>query len=149
MENLKIDTGVKRVVINDGPEFIEFNPSDLIFVEKFYHIMKLLEEKQTEYRVKYEGLSKDQALGSDGVPTNMPEAMALMREICIFMRAQIDKLIGEGTSQKVFGDALVLEAIIQFFNGLMPFVEPTREKKMNKYIEPTIVSKRKKHVVKA
>jgi len=40
MDNLRIDTGIKKILINDGPEFIEFNPSDVIFAEKFYKLTK-------------------------------------------------------------------------------------------------------------
>ena len=46
MDNIQIDIGTKKVHINSGPEFIEFNPSDVTFAEKFYQLVKDFNAKQ-------------------------------------------------------------------------------------------------------
>jgi hypothetical protein len=72
-----------------------------------------------------------------GVPVNMKEKLALMLDICYFMRGQMDSVFGVGTSQKVFGDANTLDMFTQFFDGITPFIQKNRAEKMAKYTAAT------------
>jgi hypothetical protein len=134
MDSLRIDNGVKRIMINDGPNFIEFNPSDVIFAERFYELLKKFEEKQIQFEQQAEKLDsqKDQ-LDANGLPMNLENQLAFMRDVCAFMREQIDFLFGSGTSQAVFGDVLSIEGIEQFFEGITPFIQTARAEKLKKY----------------
>jgi hypothetical protein len=144
-DNLTIDTGVKRLLINGGPTFIEFNPSDIFFAERFYKSMQVFKDKQVEYQ-KRADLLEIEAKKSNEPIANIPANIELVHEMCIFIRAEIDELFGEGTSQKVFGDAMVLHAFEQFFTGITPYIQTARAAKLEKYA-PLPKTKRKKHVV--
>jgi hypothetical protein len=145
MENLKIDTGTKRIMINDDPNnVLEFNPADVAFAEAFYQLMKNFEEKQVEYSARAEALDKNKAVDSTGVPINFQEGMELLREINIFMRGEIDILFGAGTSQKLFGNAVNLQMFTQLFEGITPFIASARVAKVSAYA-PVVKSKVKKH----
>ena len=129
MESVKI-SGVKRIAINDDPNnVIEFNPTDVLFVERFYAIYREFEAKQAEYDKQ----SKELDAAGDDITANMEQSITFLKEVCGFMREKIDYLFGEGTSQKVFGDSLSLEMIAQFFEGITPFVWQARQEKVNKY----------------
>lgn len=133
MDTLRIDTGVKHVVINDGPEFIEFNPSDVVFAERFYQLVRDFEVKQVEYKKRADLIDLNNKALPDGIPDNFPDSLALMREVCEFMRQRIDGLFGEDTSQRVFGDTLSLNMFEQFFTGITPFIRTARAMKVAKY----------------
>jgi hypothetical protein len=135
MDSLKINTGIKRILINDGPEFIEFNPSDVAFAERFQSLIADFRGKQAEYQARAAELD-NQELDADGIPVNLTDGLALMREVCTYMRGRIDWLFGAGTSQKVFGDALVLDAFAQFFEGVTPFIQAARSEKAAQYSRP-------------
>jgi hypothetical protein len=96
-----------------------------------------METKQAEYDTRIEELEKDEHYDTHGIPTNMKERLALMLEICLFMREQVDMVFGEGTSQKIFGDANTLVMFTQFFDGIAPYIKKNREDKMAKYIAGT------------
>lgn len=139
MESLRIDTGVKRVMINDDPNrVIVFNPSDVAFAERFYRLIGEFQDKQAEYQRRAEELEQNAVVNENGIPSNLAESLALLREACEFLRAKIDDLFGAGTSEKVFGDALSLDAFEQFFEGITPFVQTARSNKMTRYVSQKV-----------
>lgn len=139
MESLRIDTGVKRVMINDDPNrVIVFNPSDVAFAERFYRLIGEFQDKQAEYQRRAEELEQNAVVNENGIPSNLAESLALLREACEFLRAKIDDLFGAGTSEKVFGDALSLDAFEQFFEGITPFVQTARSDKMTRYVSKKV-----------
>lgn len=132
-DSLRIDTGGKKVLINDGPEFIEFNPSDVAFVEKFYSVIAEFKAKGEEFKIKAALIDGQDEVDEDGLPKNMLARIAFTRELCEYSYNQIDFLFGAGTSKTIFGGALNLELVEQFFSGLIPFIQENRNEKLEKY----------------
>jgi hypothetical protein len=134
MDSITISTGVKRVCINDDPDnFIEFNPNDVSFAEKFYSLISEFEAKLVEYQARSDEIDSNKELDANGIPVNFEARIALMRDVCEFVREKIDGLFGKGTSQKVFGNALTLDMFTQFFEGITPFIQQARAEKVAKY----------------
>ena len=134
MDNIRIDTGVRRLTINDDPErVIEFNPEDVLFVERFYALIKTFQEKEVEFQKRVDELSAEEEKDSYGVPVNTQEILEFVIEVCNFLREQIDNVFGPGTSMTVFADTQSLDMFEQFFNGIAPFVQTARTKKVAKY----------------
>lgn len=135
MDSIKINTGVKRIAINDDPErVLEFNPSDVTFAERFYQLLGDFEAKQAEYEKRAEVLDANpEELDARGLPANIGQKLAFMREVCEFMYGKIDYLFGAGASKKIFGEALNLEAVGQFFDGIVPFIQASRSERVAKY----------------
>ncbi len=145
MENdIKIDAGLVHLTINGGPAFIEFNANDVLFAERFYDLMKVFGDKQKEYQTRSKEIAANNKLDENGIPANMGEGLKLVHEICEFMRERVDILFGEGTSQKVFGNAYVLEMFEQFFSGVLPFIQKSRDEKLRQYAPPANGEKRVK-----
>lgn len=135
MDNIQIDLGVKRLAVNgDESRIIEFNPSDLLFVERFYNLIQTFEEKDAEYRQRAEKIDANTKLDTNGIPVNALEAIALVKEMCSFMCEQIDKVFGEGTSQAAFGNVKTINMFEQFFDGITPYIEQVRQEKIDKYV---------------
>ena len=104
MDNLRIDSGLKRIMINDDPNrFIEFNPNDVLFAEKFYALIKVFEEQEVKFQERIEQIQKNEEKDAYGIPVNTQETLDFVVEVCNFLREQIDKVFGAGTSQTVFG----------------------------------------------
>ena len=64
---------------------------------------------------------------------NTQETLDFVVEVCNFLREQIDKVFGAGTSQTVFGETQSLEMFEQFFTGITPFIKSSRTEKVTKY----------------
>jgi hypothetical protein len=147
MDSIQIDLGIKRLQINDGPEFIQFSPDDITFAEHFYQLIQDFQTKQVEYQKRAEAIDANTALDANGIPANVPEGLAMMHEVCDFMRERIDLLFGEGTSQKVFGDALSLGMYESFFQQITPYIQRSRSEKIAQYAPPPVAKKRRHKAV--
>jgi len=134
MDDLQINDGLKRLTINGDPSrVIEFNPSDVLFAERFYDLMEKFDAKITEYQERSEVLESDKEQDQRNIPVNLKQRIALLKEACEFIRAEIDYLFGVGTSQTVFGDTYNIDVFIQFFERITPLIETIREEKIAKY----------------
>lgn len=132
-DSLRINTGTKRLLVNDGPDYIEFNPDDVVFAEKFYNLVREFQTKQDEYSARAQDLD-NQELDENGIPERVGESLALIREVCEFLCGKIDDLFGPETCRKVFGGAMTLNMFEQFFTGITPFIQRAREEKVSQYV---------------
>jgi len=145
MESLRTDATIKRVMINDDPEkVLSFDPTDTLFVDRFYALLGDFEGKQAEYEKRAEKIDKVQDVDSHGLPVNIPERLQFMKDMCEDMCAGIDRVFGDRTSQMLFDGRLSLEAIGQFFESVTPFVTSVRSQKVAQYVPtPPGTTKRK------
>ena len=142
-DSIRIDTGVKRIMINDDPNrVIIFNPKDVIFAEKFYAMIAEFRGKQNDFIARAEALDAVEETDEFGLPINTGERIQLVREVCEWTRAKIDDVFGEGTSQRAFGDAISIPMFTQFFEGITPFIEEERSGQVQKYSK--VIADRKK-----
>lgn len=132
---INITTGEKIVpIIRDGNVVgeLSFNPTDVLFAERFYALLGDMQKNLKEYKAQGEALKKA-AKDEDGMPVNMQEHITLQRELCDYLREKVDKVFGDGSSQKVFGDNRNLEIYKQFFDGMMPFFQQARAERVAMY----------------
>lgn len=134
---LNITTGVSIPVNRDGKEVgvIHFNPNDVAFSERVYDLIGELDAADKEYTQKAADLEKDTELDAYGLPRNQRERLSLLRGVCETMHAKIDEVFGEGTSEMVFGGALDLDAIWQFFDGIAPEMGEAQQERIKKYTQ--------------
>jgi hypothetical protein len=133
-DSIRIDAGIKRILINDGPDFIEFNPEDVLFVEKFYKVIGDFQAKLKEYQERAKEIDFSASKTQDELPDNLDEQLEFIKDVCKFTHERIDYLFGEGTSEKLFHGAESLSMIEQFFEGLIPFIKQKREQRLAKYL---------------
>ncbi|MBG0770318.1 MAG: hypothetical protein H0S82_01340, partial [Anaerolineaceae bacterium] len=132
-----------RLAIDDDPErVISFVPDDVLFAERFYGLLDSIKVKEAEYRERAALLSENKTVDEFGIPETAPAGIALLREVCDFMRDEIDTVFGEGTSQKVFGEYRSLSMIEQFFKGITPYIQTARKEKTRQYTDPVIEKRR-------
>ena len=136
-ESIRVDAGLKRILINgDEKKVLEFNPYDILFAERFYALIEKFEQKRKEYDVRFEELEKSKVEDVHGLPKNLPDSFALMRDIVGWLHNEIDTLFGPKTSKMVFGDQVNLDMVQQFFDGLFPFIEDARKERLKGYTKP-------------
>lgn len=137
MDTLQISTGEKKIpVVRDGVSVgeITFNPQDVVFAEKFYRLINEFQMQFAQYQARARELEQDQTTDENGIPVHLDQQIALTKEACQFAYEQIDTLFGAGISAMVFGESFVPDTIIQFFNGIAPFVQKVRAEKVAKYV---------------
>jgi hypothetical protein len=124
VESIKIDTGEKRIAINNDPDrVIVFNPRDTLFMERFYKICQDIALKMAEYQ-------------KQGQPEGIEFQFTILQEANTFMRERIDYAFGVGTSYKCFEDTVSYDfgMYSQFIDGIKSFIEPVRAEKIKQYL---------------
>lgn len=136
MNSLRIDTGKVKLMINEDPErVISFYPKDVDFANHLFQLVNELEQYEKEFKKKDAALKEKQKVNEYGLPDNLSEQMNLLKEACCTMRKKIDDVFGVGTSQTVFGEANNLDMFVQFFEGVLPYVEKVRDEHVSRYLK--------------
>lgn len=131
MEQVNTSEIVEIAINGDPNRVIRFDPNDALFAEKFYKMQNSFNSKLTEYAVKVKTFSNRK--DDNGVPEDIGKRIELIKELCLYIRGEIDNLFGSGTSQIAFGDALNIHAIEAFLTGVIPYFGKARKEKVNKY----------------
>lgn len=143
--NINISNGEKRVTINnDLTRVIVFNPTDVLFAERFYSLLGELKTKLIELDRRGAELSAATKKDEDGMPVNMAEQISLQVETCNYLREKVDIIFGTGTSQMAFGEARNLESFKQLFDGILPFFETVRAEKVAAYTSQASAKRNKR-----
>jgi hypothetical protein len=149
---LNISTGAKKIwITRDGSateEFIEINPTDVGFADRFFKLLKDLNDSKTEIVGRYDELEGMEGKDVHGIPLSTGPTLEYSKKVCQDLLVKIDEVFGNGVSQKVFGDTLKMEVIEQFFKGILPYVEEARAPMIEKYGPPVIKKHRKKRASK-
>lgn len=147
MENIQIQTGEICLSVNgDTNRIIRFNPSDLLFVEKYYRLVKESDGLFAEFETRAKELDKNQEKDASGLPVNAGEILQLLKDLCTFINSKIDEVFGVGTSQVAFNGMLDFGILgsngpsiyEQFFNQVGPYIQKARSKKIEKYLTPPV-----------
>lgn len=118
MEKLRIDSGTKKVEVNDEGEYILLPLSDNSFTVGFYRLLE-------DVNRSGETLPVDITGAVDGVEQIV--------EIEKHVKERVDALFGPETCRKVFGDITPsLDLFVEFFGALVPFFEEHKEARMRK-----------------
>lgn len=136
MAGIRVNTGIKRIEVNDHGDFITLCLNDKDFIDRFFsmyeNIRKMADEsagKEAAIREKYGNTSDSDEF--------LKEAFSLYAEVGQKMKSEVDALFGVGTCKKVFGDITpTFDLYLDFFEQLTPYLQEfAREKaqRMNKY----------------
>lgn len=134
MAGIRVNTGEKKIEVNDNGDFITLNFGDHDFPNRFFamldRVQKLAEEagpQETAIRETFESGS-------------MELARELTKLDCTVHRAimeEVDGLFGADTCRKVFGDIVPgVELFDDFFQQLLPYFEQfgkERAERLSKY----------------
>lgn len=139
---ISLDTGVRKIEVNDKGEYISFSINDTGFTDKYAEMLKWFDEKQksiaaysTEFERKYKYVSRKNEDGSVDVNTDAVLELANMQhdtsaQIC----KMIDELFGEDSCRKVFGNITPdMEVIANFFEQISPLVQKAKQERMNRF----------------
>ena len=132
MEKIRIQRNVKQIEVNDNGDFITLDFDDLNLPYRYYGMLKKFEKDRAR-------LTNELAEKLKGKPADIctEELVAAERELNIYFPDAVDKVFGEGTCRKVYGDILPsLEMHMQFFDLIRPYFEEEaarRQQRMSKY----------------
>lgn len=124
---LRIDTGVRKIEVNDNGDYIMLQVADQSIPAKLKKFVKAATDK----------LNKLSELSESENEADTEAAEELAYELDVFAKASIDDIFGDGTCKKVFGDIVPpIEMYIEFIEAITPYFQEyalNRAKKLSKY----------------
>ena len=137
MEKLRVEKdNVYKIEVYDKGEYIEFDLLDIELPIKLINASEELEKQKAIHEQKIDDLKTSNLEPKE----SMLKQYEIDKEFCKTMRGVIDGLFGEGSSQKIFGEANRLGMFNDFFTQLEPHldkiiidVEQVKKKLMKKY----------------
>lgn len=134
MAGIRVNSGAKRIEVNDNGDYIVLNLNDSSFPDRFFTMLDRVQAKTDQ--VEQEGKALQERYPQDSVD-GMRALSALYRELYESVAAEVDGLFGPDTCKKVFGDIVPdIELFDEFFTQLKPYIEEfgkERAKRLSKY----------------
>lgn len=127
MSELHISTGAVRLdIIRDGENVgvFRFNPKDIAEAQRYSEVVTEMEAKRVEYLQKAREIDAE-----NDVKKKIDFLVGFVQD----MRADIDKIYGEGTSDLAFGDTLDIDMFFDFIEGLAPYYKKASSERTAKY----------------
>ena len=124
MDKITLQSGVKRIQVNENGDFITFDARDQGFTERFMKLMKDFTNKKAEYDAKIEDLQSMPCDTEKEQLTRATVALEFNSSVCNWMAEQINAVFQDDVKQKVFGDITPTgEAWAEFMYQLAPIVQ--------------------------
>lgn len=126
MDKLRVDSGVKKIEVNDDGECIEFSLTSSDFFRAFLDISQWFDEQKNRQDIKEMEQQEDAVLEDKGsinygtVNTILDIREKISKEAC----EKIDNIFGPESSRKIFGGIIPdLFMIADFFEQIAPLIE--------------------------
>jgi len=136
-QSISIDSGLKTIPISVGGKNVhelEFDTNDILFIEKLHAIYFEAKEKVK----KLQALENEKPeVDENGMIIDFKQIKTQTEEINKWFKEKIDNLVGDGSSQKIFGNKVFSNpsVYVQLINGLFEIAGLDREQKVAKYVK--------------
>jgi hypothetical protein len=119
MEKLEIKRNREdfyRLQINDTNDYIEFDLTDISLPERVMNAADNIAKMDIDYQREKEEITKNVTNEEEKVR----KLIQLEKEKSLAMRKEFDSFLGEGSCQKIFGNANYYGMYLQLFEALEP-----------------------------
>jgi len=134
MAGIRVNSGAKRIEVNDDGDYIILNLNDSSFPDRFFTMLDQVKAKTDEIERQEKELQGQYQ--QDSVDS-LRARSALYRGLHESVAAEVDGLFGADTCKKVFGDIVPdIELFDDFFTQLIPYIEEfgkERAQRLSKY----------------
>ena len=135
---IRVNTGAKKIEVNDNGDFIMLNLNDEGFAKRYLDMLDFFQEKARELEPQFKLIDEqEETFDNMGISNDVKQAIKLSTDFHEKIRDCIDNVFGKDACLKVFGPILPSsEMYFDFFEQIAPYFEAfgkERAKKTNKY----------------
>ena len=141
MEKLVIERNREdfyRLQINDTDDYIEFDLTDISLPERIMNAADNIAKMDIDYQKEKKEIMEN----SNNEEDQVRKLINLEKEKSLAMRKEFDSFLGDGSCQKIFGNANYYGMYLQLFDALEPNfkkmeikLKKGKEKLANKYLK--------------
>lgn len=126
-----------KLQINDTDDYIEFDLTDISLPERVLNAANNIAKMDDDYQKEKKEISEKYTDEEE----KLKRLINLEKEKSLAMRKEFDSFLGEGSCQKIFGNANYYGMYLQLFDALEPHfkkmeikLKKGKEKLANKYL---------------
>lgn len=121
--NIKVDSGIRRIGVNDAGDYIELSVTDVTLLDRFSNLVEWFSSKQEElahFDLDFKARHACDTDDTEAAIEAIHKRTEVFRETC----KQIDEVFGAGCCRKVFGDIIPDELpLMDFFDQMTPVMQ--------------------------
>lgn len=127
MDKITLQSGVKRIQVNESGDCITFDARDQGFTERFMKLLKDFSDKKAEYDSKIENIRSMPCDTEEQQIARATTALEFNSAVCSWMTENINAVFQDDVKQKVFGDITPTgEAWAEFMYQLAHIVQKAK-----------------------
>lgn len=134
MPGIRVNTGARRIDVNDNGDYITLNFGDHSFPDRFFTMMDRVQDIAKETELREKEIREQHKDENEGLVRAL---FSLDKDLYLKISVEVDNLFGPDTCKKVFGNIVPgIELFDDFFMQLMPYFEEyskERVQRMSKY----------------
>lgn len=121
--NIKIDSGIRKIGVNDAGDYIELSVTDVTLLDRFSDLVEWFNIKLDELNQIDAGFNARHVNDTDDTQAII-EVIHLRTGVYTEFCTKLDEVFGEGCCKKVFGDIIPDELpIMDFIEQMTPVMQ--------------------------
>ena len=138
IDSIRVDTGVRKITVNDEGETISLNFADQSFPVRYFNMVDEFQSQQEIFQKEEDDLVKECEENQLSEYERMRKTAALNLKIHEFFKERVEALFGADACRKVFGDIVPsVDMYMDFISQLAPYFgkygKERQKKLMQKY----------------
>lgn len=136
IDSIRVDTGVRKITVNDEGETISLNFADQSFPVRYFNMVDEFQSQQEIFQKEEDDLIKECEENQLSDYERMRKIAAFNLKIHEFFKDRVEGLFGADTCRKVFGDIVPsADMYMDFIGQLAPYFEKYGKERQKKLMQ--------------
>ncbi len=136
IDSIRVDTGVRKITVNDEGETISLNFADQSFPVRYFNMVDEFQSQQEIFQKEEDDLIKECEENQLSEYERMRKTAAFNLKIHEFFKERVEALFGADACRKVFGDIVPsVDMYMDFISQLAPYFEKYGKERQKKLMQ--------------
>lgn len=136
IDSIRVDTGVRKITVNDEGETISLNFTDQSFPVRYFNMVDEFQSQQEIFQKEEDDLIKECEENQLSEYERMRKTAAFNLKIHEFFKERVEALFGADACRKVFGDIVPsVDMYMDFISQLAPYFEKYGKERQKKLMQ--------------
>lgn len=136
IDSIRVDTGVRKITVNDEGETISLNFADQSFPVRYFNMVDEFQSQQEIFQKEEDDLIKECEENQLSEYERMRKTAAFNLKIHEFFKERVEALFGTDACRKVFGDIVPsVDMYMDFISQLAPYFEKYGKERQKKLMQ--------------
>lgn len=136
VDSIRVDTGVRKITVNDEGETISLNFADQSFPVRYFNMVDEFQSQQEIFQKEEDDLIKECEENQLSEYERMRKTAAFNLKIHEFFKERVEALFGADACRKVFGDIVPsVDMYMDFISQLAPYFEKYGKERQKKLMQ--------------